>query len=738
MPPESAPSLDAGQEPPGPVATSDLVRAVLEANAQRELEQQESTREVLFADELLPGVGSEELSLREGLEKAGKATFVVLMIITALDQLQSAGLAVLAPNIRDAFHVSNGAVVAVSAASGGFLVLGALPMGYLADRFRRAPIIGWAALAFSALVAASGFAVNLFTFFCARFGVGISQSSTLPVAGSLLADTYPIGIRGRFTALSGIASGTLGALSPLLVGAIASLAGWRAAFWVLGAPVAVVALFAFRLPEPPRGQYEKADVLGEVIDDAKPAPISVEAAFARLMQIKTVKTSILALSATGFGLFSGPVLGNLFLQQHFHLDTFQRGLAGTIGGAGVLFVLPFVGRKYDALYRSDPSKALRLVGLTILPAAVLTPVQYFMPSAWMWIALQVPQTILLITAYTMFGPILLTILPYRLRGLGNALVAIYIFFVGALGGALMAGLLTSAFDTRVAVLALVIPSTIIGGLLMLRGSQYIRGDLSLVVAELREELDEHERQQGRPDEIPALQVSSLDYSYGPVQVLFDVNIEVGRGEVLALLGTNGAGKSTILRMMAGLGTPSRGVVRLNGRNITFVSPEQRARMGIQFLPGGKGVFPRMSVVENLTVGAFAYRKDRDDQQRRIEAVLELFPVLGARRSVPAGDLSGGQQQMVALARVLLHEPEVLLIDELSLGLAPLVVQELMAVIERLTSTGMTIVVVEQSLNVAAAISDRAVFLEKGQVRFDGPTRELMERDDLARAVFLGG
>jgi ABC-type branched-subunit amino acid transport system ATPase component len=222
-----------------------------------------------------------------------------------------------------------------------------------------------------------------------------------------------------------------------------------------------------------------------------------------------------------------------------------------------------------------------------------------------------------------------------------------------------------------------------------------------------------------------------------VQVLFDVGFEVRRGEVLALLGTNGAGKSTILRAIAGLGTPARGVVRLNGRNITYTTPEQRARLGIRILLGGKGVLPAMTVQENLEMAAFIYRGDRDEVRRRLDRAYELFPALSERRTATASTLSGGQQQMLALAMVLIHDPEVLVIDELSLGLAPLVVQELLALIERLKAAGMTIIIVEQSLNVALAVADRAVFLEKGQVRFSGPAAELAERDDLARAVFLG-
>ena len=222
-----------------------------------------------------------------------------------------------------------------------------------------------------------------------------------------------------------------------------------------------------------------------------------------------------------------------------------------------------------------------------------------------------------------------------------------------------------------------------------------------------------------------------------MQILFDVSFEVRRGEVLALLGTNGAGKSTLLRVVAGLGSPSRGVVRLDGRSITYLSPEVRSRLGIHMLPGGNGVFRDMTVRENLEMAIYNYRADRADMERRIEAALELFPELAPRTSELASALSGGQQQLLALARTLACEPEILIIDELSLGLAPIMVERLVETILRLKEQGMTIIVVEQSLNVATAIAERTVFIEKGQVRYDGPTAELVERSDLARAVFLG-
>jgi ABC-type branched-subunit amino acid transport system ATPase component/predicted MFS family arabinose efflux permease len=735
----------AGSPLPGPtgtMSTADLARLVAAAPATETREAAGRTSEVSLPEDMLPGVGEEEMSLRDGLRRAGTRTFVTLAIIVTLDNLQSSGLAVLAPNIQASFHVSTGAITFVAGIAGGFLVLGIVPMGWMADRFRRAPIIGWATFVFGLMVFASGLATNIFLFFLARFGAGISQSSTNSVHSSLLADSYPISLRGRLYAAMGMGMGAAAALSPVLVGVIATAVGgpngWRWAFYALAIPILFVAFIAFRLPEPPRGQFEKQDVLGEVIADTRPASPSLEAAFERIMRIRTIKTVLMAFSAIGFGLFTVPVLGNLYLKQHFHLDAFQRGLIGTIGSVGVLVTLPLVGRYYDRLYRRNPARALSLIGIVVLPVAVLTPIQYFMPTAVLWAVFSVPSVVLLLTAFSMVAPVLTSVAPYRLRGMVGAVGGIYIFFVGATGGAVLAALLDSVVGVRATVLIIMIPSTLIGGLLIIRSAHFIHNDLSLVVVELQEEQEEHRRQEADPAAIPLLQLSGIDFSYGHVQILFGVSFEVKRGEVLALLGTNGAGKSTALRVAAGLETASRGVVRLNGRDITYTTPEQRSRLGIHLLPGGKGVFSEMTVAENLEMGAFVYRSDHAERRRRVDRVLELFPVLGQRRRQRAGSLSGGEQQMLALAIAMLHDPEVLIIDELSLGLAPIVVQNLIHVVESLKAAGVTMIIVEQSLNVAAAIADRAVFLEKGRLRFEGPIRDLMERDDLARAVFLGG
>jgi len=241
-----------------------------------------------------------------------------------------------------------------------------------------------------------------------------------------------------------------------------------------------------------------------------------------------------------------------------------------------------------------------------------------------------------------------------------------------------------------------------------------------------------------PDEGGVLEASSVDFSYGRLQVLFDVSMAVGEREILAVLGTNGAGKSTLLRVLGGLETPDRGSVRFDGQEVTAVPAERRAGMGLVLVPGGKGVFPSLTVMDNLRAGAFTFIYEKQLLRDSLDAVLSQFPALGSRLEQTAGSLSGGEQHMLALAKALLLEPSVLLVDELTSGLAPQVVDELLELLTRLRDRGTTLVLVEQSLNVAAAIADRALFLEKGALRFEGSPQDLLDRPDLARAVFLAG
>jgi ABC-type branched-subunit amino acid transport system ATPase component/predicted MFS family arabinose efflux permease len=719
-----------------------LAATVLEEEAARQAAQARAKEQVIFPDDLLPGVNSEPVSWRSAFGKGGALMFVVLGLLISFDQLVLNAVQLITPEIRHTFHVSSGSAVFITTASGLFYGLGAIPLGWLADRVKRVPIVGISALLSALFTILSGASVGSFMFFWMICLTGVAKASGIAVYPPLLADNYPIGIRARMSAISNVGQQLVGTLAPIFVGAIAVWVGgrdgWRWGVIACGIPTAIVALFSFALREPPRGQFEKDDVLGEVIEDDNPAYPSMEAAFARLKKIATIRTSVAAFAALGFGVFALGSLKTVYLNDTLHYtDIFQRGVILSISGATALPFLYPVGAYFDRAYRKDPAKALLIVGIMILPSAIFTPLQVSTHSVVWFVIFGIPQAVLTACAFAMVTPVLQCVCPYRLRGLGVAMGVMYVILIGGFAGGILADFFTNAFGVRAAVLILGIPTSVIGSLLLMNGARFIRHDLSLVVEELLEEQEEHRKRTQSAEAPPVLQVVNIDFSYGQVQVLFDVNFEIHRGECVALLGTNGAGKSTILRVVSGLEVPERGVIRLNGRNITYVAPEQRVRMGIVQLPGGKGVFPSLTVQQNLAVSARLIDKDTRATERTVDRVLELFPELAERRKQPARSLSGGQQQMLALARVLIHDPEILLIDELSLGLAPVVVQRMLQIVDDLKARGQTLLVVEQSLNVALSISDRAIFLEKGEVRFEGAARDLLERDDLARAVFFG-
>ena len=233
-----------------------------------------------------------------------------------------------------------------------------------------------------------------------------------------------------------------------------------------------------------------------------------------------------------------------------------------------------------------------------------------------------------------------------------------------------------------------------------------------------------------------LEVSDLAVAYGAVTVLDGIDFSVGAGEVVALLGTNGAGKSTLLRAISGILPARRGTIRLDGQDLTRAHASRRVARGLVQMPGGRATFPGLTVEENLRLGAC--RLPSRHRGTRIDEALDRFPILRDRRGQLAGTLSGGQQQMLALARALMSRPRVLMIDELSLGLAPTIVAELLDAVAALRDEGVGVVVVEQQVDLALDVADRAYFLERGQVRFTGPAEGLRGRTDLLRAVFLSG
>jgi branched-chain amino acid transport system ATP-binding protein len=237
-----------------------------------------------------------------------------------------------------------------------------------------------------------------------------------------------------------------------------------------------------------------------------------------------------------------------------------------------------------------------------------------------------------------------------------------------------------------------------------------------------------------------LEVTGLFARYGAVAALRDVSLEVRAGELVALIGANGAGKSTLLRAIAGLVAPAAGRVTLDGRDVTGQAPEAMIRAGVALVPERRRVFAPLTVLDTLELGGYALPRGRDFRSRLeagVEEAYRLFPVLRRRRDQLAGTLSGGEQQMLAIGRALMTRPRLLLCDEPSLGLAPLVVAEIMRLLSTLREAGTTILLVEQNARMALRSADRAYVLEVGSVVLSGAAADLLE-DDQLKAAYLGG
>ena len=231
-----------------------------------------------------------------------------------------------------------------------------------------------------------------------------------------------------------------------------------------------------------------------------------------------------------------------------------------------------------------------------------------------------------------------------------------------------------------------------------------------------------------------LEVKDLQVHFGVIHALKGISFSVGEGEIVSLIGANGAGKSTTLRTVSGLKKPTSGSIRLEGTDITRLSPQARVSRGLSQVPEGRRVFPEMTVQENLDLGSFLRRGKLDAE---LDEVFDRFPILQQRRKQQAGTLSGGEQQMLAMGRALMAKPTVLLLDEPSMGLAPLLVQEIFDIIVRINQTGTTVLLVEQNAHIALQIANRAYVLETGSIVLSGEAKALAQTDEVKRA-YLGG
>ena len=655
---------------------------------------------------------------------------VALGLLGIVDNFQAAAFTLLTPEISRALGLSLGAIAGARTLAFLATVVAPLPMAALSQsRGRRALLCLVTGLAWSVITLFTGFVTSLLALLAVLVLDGLSTGSVRALHAPLLVDNYPTQARVRilsgYTAIT--ATGTV--ISPLLVGLLAGPLDltWRGVFIGLGLASTATTLVALGLKDPPVGRFE--------ITRMSEVELGFFEIVRRVLLVPTVKRLAVGYLVVGILVIPFGTFLATFLEQRWGLGPGERGLffAGT--AAASIAVLAVFGTRAEARFRQDPAQLISMSGLALVAAVICIAAGAIAPAFALMCALFALGTSFLALLTPGLTAPLLSVVDARYRPHAAAVVGVFTACGSILGVLFLAGL-DRRFGLGGAIVALMIPG-VAGGLVIRSARTLIGHDLARMIDEVRE-ADDIRAVKASGGRLPLLTCRGIDFSYGQLQVLFGVDFTVDHGEMVALLGTNGAGKSTLLKVVSGIGLPSGGTVRFGGEDITYFDAERRVGLGISQVPGGRAVFGAMDVVENLRMFGYTLGRDRNRVDAGIEVCLETFPRLRERRGALAANLSGGEQQMLGLAKALILRPKLLLIDELSLGLAPVVVAQLLELVRGINATGTAVVLVEQSVNIALSLVDHAYFMEKGEMRFDGRAKELLDRGDLLRAVFLDG
>jgi branched-chain amino acid transport system ATP-binding protein len=659
---------------------------------------------------------------------------MVLFGLNAVDELDREAANVLLPNIRDSFGLSIQGALTLTSIVGFMFFFIEIPIAHFADRRKRTTMAAGGAAVWGTFSVLSGLAPGVWTYAAARAGASSGRAINQGTHPSLLTDYYPVDARPGVFAFYRAANFVGRFVGPIMAGVIAVWWGWRWAFIIAGLPTLALVLLTRKLKEPIRGYHERT-LMTDNTETAmtEEAPASLSEAWRIAWQIRTLRRVCIAVPFILIPTVTLAPLLQLFYQEELGLNAAQRGLLAAVTEPfsliGLFVGIPLAGR----FLRTRPASiviffgvaaAMQVVALFLLVITKNLYVVVFMRAA---LALAIASTLPVLSATISL------INPPRIRAIGFSIVNLFIL-PALLLQPIIGGIADDWGLTRA--LILLCPITLVGAVIIMTSGQYFASDIdkvrtaTLTMAEVRAS-----RLRG---EAKLLAVRHLDVHYDSVQVLFDVDFEVDEGEIVALLGTNGAGKSTLLKAISGLVEPSGGAIVFDGTDMTYTPPEEIVGRGVVQVPGGKGVFPSLTVSENLRLAGWPYQHDPAYLHEATEAVLGYFPVLRDRWGDEAGNLSGGEQQMLTLGMAFIAKPRLLMIDELSLGLAPIVVERLLAIVEAIRERGTTIILVEQSVNVALTLAQEAYFMEKGEIRFHGPTRDLLDRPDVLRSVFLDG
>jgi branched-chain amino acid transport system ATP-binding protein len=614
--------------------------------------------------------------------------------------------------------------------------------GYVLDRTRRIPFLAGGTIVNGIASVLTPTAKTTYTLGAYRLADSAGDQVASIPEFSLLSDYYPPDARGRAFALWGTINRLGIRAAPWLFGLLAINYGWRAPFYITG-PLLVVAgiVMLVFLREPIRGYMERrAAGLGEQESQLVEPPPSFGHAMRTVWGVKTLRRLFIGNIASFVGDRIYAFVFPLFLFQAYKFDVLERGKLISFIGIFTLIGGFIGGGIVDSLMRRRPQRVLIFLGVLGVADALTVGLKATTPPT---------AVLLLVSALYGFSIALLgparsvlysQILPAHVRTLGGS-----VFALGAIPGVI----LTQLFIVRIptwgldGVLYAAVPFILVGALIDWSAASLFERDMRSATAS-QTATAEYKRAKDA-NAVKLLVCRDIEVEYDGVQVLFGVDFEAEEGEIIALLGTNGAGKSTLLRAISGTHEASGGAVVYDGRDVTHVPAYEVADRGIVHMPGGRGIFPGLTVRENLDLGTWTHKSEEDTPYEigplkdiDLKEILEIFPALKGLMNRPAGALSGGEQQMVSLAQAFLQRPRLLLIDELSLGLSPVIVQQLLESVKAINARGVTIVVVEQSVNVALTLAERAVFMEKGEVKFSGKTKELLARPDILRAVYVKG
>ena len=658
---------------------------------------------------------------------------VVFFGLNAVDELDRSAAAILTPEIRQHFDLSRARYLGFVA----LVVLGGLLLqpvvAIFADRYRRIRLALVGAILWALFSFMTGLALGLVLFLVARAGSGVGKAVNDPTHRSLLADWYRPQTRPKVYSLHAAANAVGATVGPLSAGLLAYYFGWRTPFLFFAIPTLIFVAVGLRLREPVRGAQERALAGGssEAISTEELPPSAAEA-WRMCWKIQALRriwlaTPFLSASLIGFG-----TLASELYADAYGLDERARGIVAAASEPGQLIGLFIGARIATKLLERDPGLILRFLALVSTITSALSGVFAIVPS----LAVAIAANVTIALCLAIVGPGIVASLslaiPPRARAMGFSIGSLFI--IPGLLILPMIGWIADSWGIRTG-MSVMVPVFFIGGLVISTGGNVISTDIEQV---RRTTLARAEvlaaRRRG---EVKLLYCKDVSAGYDGVTVLHGIDFEVDKGEIVALLGTNGAGKSTFLKAVSGVVQADRGAIIFDGRDVTHAPPNEICGFGIVQIPGGAGVFPGLTVGENLEAAGWLTRRNHSEQSAAHAKVLEAFHELTERLDDRAADLSGGQQQMLALGMTFLLKPKLLMVDELSLGLAPIVVERLLRMVREIAAEGVTVILVEQSVNVALELAETAYFMERGRIRFNGPTQELLKRRDLLRSVFLG-